>query len=106
MMLTNYLPNGGNGTYTFEAIATDAEGNDVPLGTKTINVDNENAVKPFGAIDTPKQGGTADGSNFRNHGWVLTPLPNSIPTASILFTGLLKIMRVIRMALAAGIFLF
>jgi hypothetical protein len=29
------------------------------LGTKTILCDNENAVKPFGAIDTPTQDGTA-----------------------------------------------
>ncbi len=34
----------------------------------------------IGAIDTPKQGGTASGSSFRNHGWVLTPQPNQIPT--------------------------
>jgi hypothetical protein len=37
-------------------------------------------VKPFGAIDTPAQGGTASGSGFSNQGWVLTPQPNSIPT--------------------------
>jgi hypothetical protein len=36
-------------------------------------------VKPFGAIDTPDQGGTASGSNFVNWGWVLTPQPNKIP---------------------------
>ncbi|MCP4151971.1 MAG: hypothetical protein GY757_29790, partial [bacterium] len=38
------------------------------------------AVKPFGAIDTPAQGGSASGSSFRNHGWVLTPMPNCMPT--------------------------
>jgi hypothetical protein len=37
-------------------------------------------VKPFGAIDTPTQGGTASGSSFINWGWALTPQPNSIPT--------------------------
>jgi hypothetical protein len=79
MMLTNFLPN-GNGGFTIHAIATDLEGHQVTLGTKTITVDNANAVKPFGAIDTPAQGGTANGSSFRNHGWVLTPIPNSIPT--------------------------
>jgi hypothetical protein len=36
-------------------------------------------VKPFGAIDTPTQGGNASGSGFINWGWVLTPQPNSIP---------------------------
>lgn len=80
MMLTNFLPNGGNGTFIIHAIAADVEGHQVTLGTKTIIVDNANAVKPFGAIDTPTQGGTANGSSFRNHGWVLTPMPNSIPT--------------------------
>jgi hypothetical protein len=80
MMLTNFLPNGGNGTFNIHAIALDAEGQQVTLGTKTIIVDNANAVKPFGAIDTPTQGGTAAGSGFVNWGWVLTPQPNSIPT--------------------------
>jgi hypothetical protein len=50
------------------------------LGIKTIIVDNANAVKPFGAIDTPTQGGTASGSSYINWGWALTPQPNSIPT--------------------------
>jgi len=80
MMLTNFLPNGGNGTFKLYAIAKDTFGYEVTLGTKTINCDNANAVKPFGAIDTPRQGGTASGSSFRNHGWALTPMPNSIPT--------------------------
>ena len=80
MMLTNFLPNGGNGPFKIHAIATDMEGNSVTLGTKTITCDNANAVKPFGAIDTPAQGGTAAGTTFANHGWALTPLPNSIST--------------------------
>jgi hypothetical protein len=79
MMLTNYLPNQGNGSFTIHAIATDVEGNRVTLGTKTIIADNDNAVKPFGAIDTPAQGGAASGSSYVNFGWVLTPLPNTIP---------------------------
>ncbi|MCP4221271.1 MAG: hypothetical protein GY765_41980 [bacterium] len=79
MMLTNFLPGGGNGEYTISAVATDTEGNSVTLGSKTITVDNVNAVKPFGAIDTPAQSGTATGSSYRNNGWVLTPPPNSIP---------------------------
>lgn len=79
MMLTNFLPNGGNGTFTLHAIAVDTDGNSVTLGTKTITCDNANAIKPFGAIDTPGQGGTASGVNYRNQGWVLTPLPNKVP---------------------------
>ena len=49
-------------------------------GQKTITCDNVHAVLPFGAIDTPTQGGTASGTGFFNFGWALTPLPNSIPT--------------------------
>jgi parallel beta-helix repeat protein len=79
MMLTNFLPNGGNGTFILHAIATDTDGNSVTLGTKQIICDNANAVKPFGAIDLPAQGGTASGTNYRNQGWVLTPLPNKVP---------------------------
>jgi len=78
MMLTNFLPNSGNGTFEIHAVATDVVGKTTILGTKTIYCDNANAVKPFGAIDTPSQGGTASGNNFINWGWVLTPQPNHI----------------------------
>jgi Leucine-rich repeat (LRR) protein len=79
MLLTNFLPNGGNGSYTLRAIAADYSGKETILGSRTIVCDNANAVKPFGAIDTPSQGGLASGSSFINFGWVLTPLPNTIP---------------------------
>jgi hypothetical protein len=79
MMLTNFLPGGGNGTVKLYAIASDTEGHQVTLGTRTITCDNAHAVKPFGAIDTPAQGGMASGSDFINWGWVLTPQPNRIP---------------------------
>lgn len=79
MLLSYFLPGGGNGSYTLYAIATDAEGNQVSLGEHTITVNNSSAVKPFGAIDTPTQGGLASGSTFINWGWVLTPQPRSIP---------------------------
>jgi len=80
MMLTHFLPNGGNGTFKIHAVATDKEERTTTLGVKTITVDNTNAVKPFGAIDTPSQGGIASGNNFINWGWVLTPPPSRIPT--------------------------
>ena len=80
MMLTNFLPNGGNGTFTLYAVAADVSGQETTLGSKTITCDNASAVKPFGAIDTPTQGGPASGSGFINWGWVLTPQPNAIPT--------------------------
>jgi len=79
MMLTNFLPPGGNGVFKIHAIATDRESRTTTLGIKTITVNNFNAVKPFGAIDTPIQGGEATGSDFVNWGWVLTPQPNSVP---------------------------
>jgi hypothetical protein len=80
MLLTNFLPNGGNGTFQLLAYAVDSNGHDELIGSKTINVDNLNAVLPFGAIDTPAQGGTVSGSAFLNFGWALTPQPKSIPT--------------------------
>ncbi len=80
MLLTYFLPNGGNGTYTLHAKATDVEGNEVTLGTKTFTCDNANAVKPFGGIDTPIQGGEASGGSYVVFGWALTPQPNTIPT--------------------------
>jgi hypothetical protein len=94
MLLTHFLPNGGNGTYKLIAKATDTEGNVVTLGAKTITIDNAHAVKPFGAIDTPTQGGTASGKNFVNYGWALTPKPNMIPvdgsTINVLIDGVNK----------------
>lgn len=78
-MLTNSLPDGGNGTFTIQAVATDTSGNQVTLGTRTITAANASAVKPFGALDTPTQGGMASGTMFKSQGWVLTPMPNAIP---------------------------
>lgn len=79
MLLTQALPNNGNGTFTLYAIAVDNQGNEVTLGSKTFSCDNAHAVAPFGTIDEPVQGGVAKGSNYRVVGWVLTPLPNQIP---------------------------
>lgn len=79
MLLTHFLPGGGNGTYTLKVVAVDIEGKQATLGSKTVTVDNLHAVKPFGAIDTPAQGGSASGSTYKNQGWVLTPLPNKLP---------------------------
>ncbi|MBN1938164.1 MAG: BACON domain-containing protein, partial [Candidatus Aminicenantes bacterium] len=79
MLLTNFLPGGGNGNVTLWAVAQDLEGQSITLGSKTFYCDNANAVNPFGAIDTPGQGGTASGSAYVNFGWALTPMPASIP---------------------------
>jgi hypothetical protein len=80
LLLTNLLPNRGNGIFTLQAVAADFLGYETILGTKTITCDNANAVNPFGYIDTPTPGGIASGSRFANFGWALTPLPNTIPT--------------------------
>ncbi|MCP4213414.1 MAG: hypothetical protein GY765_02105 [bacterium] len=80
MLLSHFLPNGGNGSYTITAVATDNAGNSTVLGTTTFTADNDGAVKPFGAIDTPSPGGIASSSSFRHAGWTLTPLPNTVPT--------------------------
>ena len=80
MMLTNSLPNSGNGEFTIYAIAYDKEGHKVTLGTKTITCDNANSEMPFGTIDTPLQGGTVSGNAYVNFGWALTPQPKYIPT--------------------------
>ncbi len=76
MLLTNFLP---DGQLVLKAIVRDTTGQQKELGTKTITLDNAHAVKPFGAIDTPGQGGEASGTKFRNNGWALTPQPNKIP---------------------------
>lgn len=80
MLLTHFLPDGGNGTVTLYAIAADGSGNQTTLGSTQIFCDNAHAVKPFGAIDTPAQGGSASGSNFLQWGWALTPPPAKIST--------------------------
>jgi hypothetical protein len=91
MVLTNMLPSQGNGTYLFYIWGEDREGNVRLLGTRTITCDNANATKPFGAIDTPTQGGVASGANFVNFGWALTPQQKLIPldgsTMSVLVDG-------------------
>ncbi len=78
MLLTNFLPN-GSGTFVLHAEAVDFNGHRFLLGTRAITVDNESAVTPFGAMDTPAMGETVSGAVYRNQGWVLTPRPNIIP---------------------------
>jgi hypothetical protein len=75
LMLTVFLPNLGNGTFKLYAIADDAEGHSTTLGSKTITCANSSATTPFGAIDTPAQGGSVTGASVANFGWVLSPNP-------------------------------
>ena len=80
MLLTNMLPNQGNGVFTLRVYAEDTEGHTVLLGSRTITCDNAHATRPFGTIDTPDQGGSTSGTVYTNFGWALTPQPHSIPT--------------------------
>ena len=79
LLLTYGLPAQGNGTFTLYAVAFDKDNHRSELGAKTIHSDNANHHKPFGAIDTPTQGGTVSGNPYVNFGWVLTPPPNKVP---------------------------
>jgi hypothetical protein len=78
MVLTNMLPYGGNGLYRLYAYADDIDGHRTLIGTKTITCSNATAAVPFGTIDTPAQGETVSGA-IVNFGWVLTPVPGTIP---------------------------
>jgi hypothetical protein len=79
MVLTNMLPNQGNGAYQFVLYAQDREARFSLIGMRTLTCNNAQATKPFGTIDTPEQGGTVSGT-FINFGWALTPQPKIIPT--------------------------
>jgi hypothetical protein len=80
LILTNVLPNQGNGTFRIYAYAEDSEGLRTLLGTRTIAGVNSSSALPFGAIDTPAQGATIAGPSYVNFGWALTPQPKIIPT--------------------------
>jgi hypothetical protein len=79
MLLSNVLPNGGNGYIRLHVIAYDVEGHSFELGSKAFVCDNADAVQPFGTIDSPEMGGTVSGSSQVNFAWALTPRPKMIP---------------------------
>ena len=79
MLLSNMLPNQGNGVFSVAAYARSADGANTLLGSKTIALANGTATKPFGTIDTPGQGQTVSGT-IVNFGWALTPNPGAIAT--------------------------
>ena len=81
LVLTNFLPNQGNGTFHLLIYALDLEGHLALLGRRTITVANATATLPFGSIDTPVAGGTVSGT-IVNFGWVLTPQPKRIVDGS------------------------
>ena len=78
MILSNMLPNGGNGTFVLSAVAEDIEGRRTLLGQRTVTFDNANSAFPFGTIDFPIQGGMMTGT-YANQGWLLAQPGRSIP---------------------------
>lgn len=96
MILTNMLPDipggraqGGVGPITLYAVAFGGLAAPKLIGRTVldevptaITLANDTIAKPFGAIDTPTQGGTASGL-LHNFGWTLTPDPGTgvlVPT--------------------------
>ena len=79
MVLTNFLPNQGNGTFDLHAYAVDGAGLQTLLGHAQDRGRQRASIKPFGTIDTPGQGETVSGT-IVNFGWALTPQPSIIPT--------------------------
>ncbi len=78
MVLTNMLPNQGNGSFTLHANAFDLDGRFAALGSRAVTALNATATEPFGAIDTPGQGETISGS-YANFGWVLSRVRRADP---------------------------
>ena len=89
LMLTNAIPalSGptGNGTIKLWAIATDIEGHNTTLGSKVITLNNAASKLPFGAVDTPGQGGSAVGV-ASNSGGVMTPQANIMVASPVHLT--------------------
>lgn len=77
VVLTNVLPNLGNGSFVFSAYATNLAGIQTLLGQRTVTGVNATSNLPFGTIDTPGQGAEVSGTVL-NFGWVLTPSPSGI----------------------------
>ena len=78
MLLSNVLPNNGNGSFRFSAYAEDVDGHTALMGRTTVNFNNAGSPLPFGTIDAPAQGATVSGT-LTNFGWVLTPAGKSVP---------------------------
>jgi hypothetical protein len=98
LVLSNFMPDlingktsGGQGSFVIYSFAQDIEGHVVKIGQKTVNLDNAHATQPFGAIDTPVQGGLVPDPNtpgftnpnaYPNFGWAMTQAGKCIDTTS------------------------
>jgi hypothetical protein len=92
MLLSNFLPNGGNGPFTIAAVATDVDGHSVQIGQRHIVGVNTLSALPFGTIDTPRQGEVVSGSSYVNFGWALSPqalIPFDGSTISVAIDGVI-----------------
>ncbi len=86
MVLTNMLPHqptnaaaGGQGVFRLHVTATAPGGLTRQIGTTSVTVDNDAAVRPFGTLDTPALGGSAS-SLYATFGWALARGSALIPT--------------------------
>jgi hypothetical protein len=90
MLLSNMLPNGGNGAYTISVVATDVDGHSVQIAVRHITGNNSGSLLPFGTIDTPTQGQTVS-ATIVNFGWALAQAGRDVPadssTISVLIDG-------------------
>jgi hypothetical protein len=78
MVLTNMLPNQGNGDVILHAYATNHAGQTTLLGSRRVTLSNATSTRPFGSIDTPGQGETVSGV-IVNFGWALATAGRTIP---------------------------
>jgi hypothetical protein len=78
MVLTNMLPNQGNGDVTFHAYATNYAGQTTLIGSRRVTLTNATSIRPFGSIDTPGQGEAVSGVII-NFGWALATAGRTIP---------------------------
>ncbi len=81
MLLSNMLPNGGNGTFTISIVASDLDGHNVQIAVRHINGQNAASLLPFGTIDTPTQGQVVSGT-IVNFGWALAQGHNDVAADS------------------------
>ena len=65
MVLTNMLPTRATALTSSTCTAQDREGTHAAVGTRTMTCNNATGDVPFGAIDTPTQGGVASRQRLR-----------------------------------------
>ena len=78
-LLTNMLPNQGNGTFTLHAYADDAEGHTVAARLAHDHVRQRERDAPVRRDRHARPGRDGLGHVIVNFGWALTPQPNMIP---------------------------